>query len=336
MKLRVVALAALLCASSAVSAKKYIPPNPIAQQLPVELTITQQEIAIDTPDNSALASQFGLVGALVGMAVSNEQAKTAEKRAAEVRNLLIDYKFNERFEAAIRAKIATDGISLSPQITVRDTPWDSYSANTQAELQKAKAAGNAPPTGVLLLIAPHYALSYNLQNMYLSMNVQLVNRSVKPNGKFKDKWLWWRRYTFDFPLDPGHGTKADTNVRRWNAIGSAEMQRKLDLAVEQVTDMLVYDFSPEGRAEGLRKVGRKELGKFKDLTTFGRQLRSGEDWYWVRTGKGYLMSIRGVQPLKGDAPWVVEGAPAAAPAGTSIDASPAPATAPAAAETGAK
>ena len=297
MKLSVFATVALLCACTAVSAKNYVPPTPIAAQLPIEVIFSQQEILIDTPDNSGLASQ-GLIGAIIGAVVSNQQAKTAEKRAALVRNLLLDFRFHEHMEAAIRAKIANEAISPFPQIVVRDSPWDFYSANTQDGLQKAVADGNKPPTGLLLSLVPSYALSYGLQVIHVGINARLINRSLNASGKYKDKSIWQRSYCFSFPLPVNPDAKPETNVARWTAIGGPELQRKLELGVEQVTDMLVYDFSTEGRAEGALKVTRKDSSQFKGQVVYGRRLRTGDDWYWTRVGKGYLMAINGTQPLE--------------------------------------
>ncbi|MFT3806320.1 hypothetical protein [Arenimonas sp.] len=330
MKFRVIACMALLCVSSTVSAKKYVLPAPVAQELPVEVTLSQQEIAIDTPDNSAVAGQFGLIGALVGAAISNSQAKTAEERAGQIRNLLIDYRFNEDFERAIRAKIASDGISPSPQLVLRDTVWDAYSANTQAGLKQSEAAGKEPPTGTLMAITPRYALSYTLQEMYVSAFVSILQRTKKPNGKYKDKWMWSRSYRFTIPLNPSYGLKPETNIGRWQAIGGPEMQRMLKIGVEQVTDMIVYDFSAEGRAEAERKVDKKEAGEFKGNKTFGRQVRTSDEWYWLRAGKGYMMTLSGRMPLELDGPATAKpaasvGAEASATAMPSGDAATAPA-----------
>lgn len=323
MNLRVVALLALLCVSSAVSAKKYTMPTPVGANLPVDVVLHQQEIAIDVPDNSAVAGQFGLIGAIVGAAINNAQVSAAEKRAADIRNLLVDFNFNQKMEAAIRAKIASEGISSSPELVFLPSPWDFYNARSNAALKAAADAGAEPRTGLVMNIAPRYALAYTLQSMYVRLSVSLVDRQRKANGKYKEKYLWGRNYSFTFPLESGNGIKAETNAKRWATIGSAEMARMMELGVDQVTDMMVYDFSPEGRAEGAKKV-KKEFGQFKDVKTFGRQIRTSDDWYWVRSGKGYFESIAGIYPLKGALPPnMQEAAGAAAP---TIDAAPAPTT----------
>jgi hypothetical protein len=71
----------------------------------------------------------------------------------------------------------------------------------------------------------------------------------------------------------------------------------LDIGVEQVADMLAYDFSTEGRLEAARKIS-KEYGEFNGQKTVGRQLRSTADWYWLRSGKGYMMTLTGVMPVR--------------------------------------
>lgn len=76
--------------------------------------------------------------------------------------------------------------------------------------------------------------------------------------------------------------------------------------IGQVADMVAYDFSPEGRSEGAVKVRGNESGRFQDLKTFGRPLRTGDAWYWTRTyyrvDESYkIKMIQGIRPLRGPA-----------------------------------
>jgi hypothetical protein len=315
MKFRAMFAAALLCAAStAVEAKKYVLPTPVAQELPVEVMLGQHEIAIDTPDNSALGQQAGLVGALIGMAISNAQAKTAETRVADVRNLLVDYNFNRRFEQALRAKLASEGLSPNPRVTILDTPWDAWLERSGDAMAAADKAGHGPATGIVMKVTPRFALEYTMQAMYVSMGVSLVDRQRKANGKFKEKFLDYRTYRFSIPMDSAFGAKPEINARRWLAVGNTEIARLLDLGIEQTTDMLAYDFSSDGRAEAARKVGKKESAKFRDRTVSGRQLRTGDSWYWTRSRPQVWHSITGTNLIAAEAGGNGLVAPAAASA----------------------
>jgi hypothetical protein len=77
-RLCLLAVLSLSC-FSAQGAKPIAVPVPVAQDLPVELIESQQEIAVSVPQTaSAVGMQFGLIGAIVGSAIQNSQAKKAE------------------------------------------------------------------------------------------------------------------------------------------------------------------------------------------------------------------------------------------------------------------
>lgn len=273
---------ALLCVSAV--AKTPVVAAPISRDLPVELILNQQEIAIDVPTTaSAVGMQFGLIGALIGSAVQNSQAKKAEERVVPLRDMLVEYRFNERMEAAIRAKLASEGLSPNPQLMVRQTPWDAVEANAQ------------PAAMQVLVIAPRYAMSYELQQLTVTLTASLVERTRKSNGKYKAKSVFSRNYTFDFPMVAASG-QGEAALSQWRTLGTVGMSRLLDQGIEQVTDMLAYDFSPAGRAEWTM------TGKGQSATVAGRgypgqQVRQGDGWVWVRVGKGWMHTLQGHRPL---------------------------------------
>ncbi|MBX9402763.1 hypothetical protein K4L06_15745 [Lysobacter sp. BMK333-48F3] len=312
---RVIALAAFACLPlQAVAAKPETLPMPIAQQLPVELVLNQEEMAVVVPDTSAATAQFGLIGALIGSAIENAAVKAGEKRVAEIRNLLLDYRFNQRIEDELREKLASDGISPNPAVEVRKTAWDAASAVDNATL----------PADVLVLV-PTYAMANNFESMTVKLHATMAHRERKPNGKVKVRNRYARTYAFNYPLIKVSGNNADQDAQRWVAMGSAGLAGLLDRGVEQVTDMLAYDFSSEGRAEGLAKVKAEKLS-INGTAVAGRKLRSDKDWLWVRSGNGWMQAINGYQPLSAAPIAAAEApAPAAAPALPAAPADTAPA-----------
>ncbi|KQZ56509.1 hypothetical protein ASD53_13275 [Lysobacter sp. Root559] len=337
MLVRLVASLAALCLSFNALAAKPVPlPMPIAQDLPVELVLSQQEVAIDVPNTaSAMGAQFGLIGALIGSAVQNSQTKTAEKRVADLRNLLLDYRFNERMEQALRARLAGEGFSPNPQVAVMATPWDAASAKDSAKL----------PQDVLVL-TPRYSMSTNLGGLTVRLQASYMHRERKSNGKVKETVRFSRPYTFqynvtDYPSEDG------AIDRRWLAMGPAGVSALIDNGIAQVTDMLAYDFSAAGRAESATKVKNDKI-PFAGNIYRGRSLRATPDQVWVRSGNSWMQSVNGYTTLNAGkmtaaapAPQpVVEAAPAVAPvampaAPAANDAAPAAAGADAGAGAGA-
>ncbi|GAB3359608.1 hypothetical protein [Lysobacter tyrosinilyticus] len=295
-----------------VSAKPAPLPVPLAQDLPVEVVLNQHELAVEVPATAAaVGMQFGLIGALVGSAVQNAQVKKAEERVVPIRNALLDYKFNERVEAALRAKLASEGLSPNPVIKIMATPWDAVDAQQSKQDMPLHA----------MVIVPSYAIDYDFNTLSVSLLAQLVDRTVKPNGKVKTKFLVSRNYAFRFPLA---GALGDDNPQRWAGMGAERLGALLDQGVNQAADMLVHDFSPAGRADREQKI-KKESATVKGMTYPGHAVRQTDEWVWVRTGNGMFATLQGYQPTD---PGVMPAASTetAATANASVPVAPAAAT----------
>ena len=298
-----------------VAAKEPTAPMPVATDLPVELIENQNELAISVPDTAAaVGMQFGLIGALIGAGIQNSQAKHAEEAVVPLRDLLIHYNFNERLEQALRAKLASEGISPNPTLNVMKTPWDAVDA---------EQAKTVPP--LALVLVPHYSVDSNFSQLIVQVTAQVARREVKSNGKIKTRYDFSRIYSYRFPMlgaDDNDGDKS-APVQRWARMGEAGLSQLLDEGIAQVTDMLVYDFSSQGRAEWSQPAkGEVTLG---DETYDGKPIRQGQGWAWVRTGKKWAQSLQGYHPVDGSP---IDGSPIAA-----VAPAPAVAAAPAQPET---
>lgn len=300
-----------------VSAKTKPLPMPLAPELPVEIVMNQHELAVDVPETaSAMGAQFGLIGALIGSAVQNSQVKKAEERAAPIRDQLLAYRFNGNVEAALRARLASEGVSPHPVIKVMQTPWDAADAVQNKQDMPLHA----------MVITPRYSVDAGFGTLSVAMQAQLVDRTVKPNGKVKTRILFSRNYAFRFPL---MGALGEDNPQRWAGLGAAGLAALLDQGINQSVDMLVYDFSPAGRAEWDQKI-KRETATIKGVEYRGRDVRHGEDWVWVRTGGNmFIATLQGYQPTNA-APAAVAPATATVAAGVASEtAEPAPAAVPA-------
>lgn len=297
---RVLVLAALACLPfQTLAAKVETLPMPIAPELPVEIVLHQQEIGVTVPPNAGVA--FGLIGVLVGTAISNAQVANGEKRVAEIRNLLVDYRFNEQMEKALRAKLVNAGISPQPVITVRESLWESVAA-TQAATTAAD----------VFVIVPSYTLSNNFETMSVRLNARMDHREIKANGKPKVRARFSRSYVFNIPMEKVNGSNAEEDAKRWIALGKPGLQTLVDRGIEQVTDMLVYDFSSEGRAESAKKVRGGERASFNGRSYVGRQLRADSESVWTRVGNSWLQSITAYNPISGQPVAAMPSEPAAA------------------------
>lgn len=269
-----------------VSAKPVPLPMPLAQDLPVEIVMIQNELAVDVPDTAnAAGAQFGLIGALVGAGIQNAQVKAAEERVAPLRDLLIEYRFGALVEAALRAKLASEGISPRPAITVMQTQWDAAEAQQNKQAMPLHA----------MVITPRYSIDAGFTRLSVTMTTQVVDRTIKPNGKVKTAYRFTRAYAFHFPMTLMHGT-ADDYMRRWAGMGKARLAAMLDQGVAQSTDMLVYDFSAAGRAAWEQKIKREHV-MLLGADYAGVAVRQSPEWVWMRRGKGAGQTLQGYQPV---------------------------------------
>jgi hypothetical protein len=155
------------------------------------------------------------------------------------------------------------------------------------------------PMGMVLKVGQRHAVPFDLGQMYVFADVVLVERRRKSNGKVKERLLFRRTYYFSTQLQPAFGRDPETNLARWRAIGGTEMGRLLELAMEQVTDMVAYDFSPAGRVEGAQRVGNAARRLVAGEQVYGRVLREEPTWYWTRIAM--YGDIEGRYPLEGKA-----------------------------------
>ena len=276
-------------------------PKPIAPQLPIELVHAQQEIAIDVPTTATgVGAQFGLIGALIGSAVQNAQAKGAEERIVPLRDALVGYDFNAQLEAALRAKLQSDDISPDPQFNVL----------SQAAVAERTEKRQEIPAQALVL-APRYSMDYEMTTLTVKIVATLETRERKSNGKYKYRPQFKHTSALSFPI-----AQPNKTAQPWIALGKSSIVAMLEQGVAQVTDMMAYDFSDAGRAEWDRD-NRKQYVHLKDRGFPGMGIRQEADYVWARTGKFDQQTVQGWYPVDGPvASPVVGPAVAATPAAT--------------------
>jgi hypothetical protein len=261
-----------------------LPPMPVSPELQVELIENQNELGVDVSGAAvAVGMQFGLLGALIGSGIQNAQVKNAEAKVVPLRNLLVEYRFNEKLEETLRARLASEGLSPNPHLTTLKTPWDAVDAGHAKDV----------PLDALVLV-PRYSMDSDFSQLSVQLNAQLVQRKIKPDGKVKTAMSLSRAYAFQFSM---RKTAPENPVQRWTTLGSDQLGKYLDEGIEQLVDMLVYDFSAEGRKEWMASAGNKDFVRVKGIGFPGIEVRKGDDWAWARVGKKRLSRLQGYHPI---------------------------------------
>ncbi|HEY2344716.1 MAG TPA: hypothetical protein VGH80_02410 [Xanthomonadaceae bacterium] len=278
-----VGLIALAFGATTASASAPELPVPLGQDLPVEIVMNQQELEVDVSQTAAAVGvQFGLLGALVGSAIQNEQQKAGEQRVVPLRDMLIHYSFNDRLEQALRAKLPSDGISANPHFIVMKTAWDAVDA------QNSK---NVPLHA--MVITPRYSVDSDLGRLNVQLTVAIVDREIRDDGKVKSRYQFSRLYGMHFPLVK---EKSVENLARWQAMGAGRLQAMLDEGIAQVADVLVHDMSADGRKEWAMDGDAEDVA-VKGETLHGHVIRQTTDLAWVRSGWRRAQTVQGIEPV---------------------------------------
>lgn len=275
-----VSIFAALFAVSAHAAKPLTQPMPLGENLAVEVVLNQQEVGVDVSATNAMAAGGGLLGALIVAGVDNARTKNAEERIVPIRDLLIAYKFNDAFERELRAKLPSEGISTTPVFVVQNTSLGAIDA--QNNHQSASRA---------FVLTPRYAFDNRFDQMTVRITAQMIERQPKSNGKTKVAIGFSRAYTFQFSL-PETSDKPEENVAAWTAFGGDALVAMLDEGVRQSIDMLVFDFSAEGRAQW-ENFDRKASVRLAGRSYPGLKVRETPEWVWTRVGKGWMQAVNG-------------------------------------------
>ncbi|WP_254458709.1 hypothetical protein [Xanthomonas sacchari] len=269
----------VFCASS--MARDNALPLPLAPDMPVEVELTQQELAIDVSSTAMqMGMQFGLVGALIGTAVQNSQNKNAEAAVLPLRNMMVGYDFETPLMGSLQRRLPGSGIADRPVLTIVHAPW------------QARQDLDAMPKHVLV-IRPRYAMGDAMGTAYVLLNVAIEDREIK-NGKVKTRFLFSRPYavrsSFQFPT-PGES-------KPWLELGAARMGGLIDQSIDQAVAMMVYDFSAEGRQQWGQKIkGKSDIAGH---SVSGRIERRYGGVVWVRAGNPRFQAITGYQSLRSD------------------------------------
>ena len=290
--------------------------------------LAQQELAYEIPatGQAVSAGVGGLLGMWIGNSIDKSNVEKGESRIGAIRNLLVDYPANARLEAELRAKLPVAGLSPAPRITVCTTPG--------GVIPMLPVGCSTEPADGVLVITPSLSMDSKFENLTVKLDAQRINRTLRSNGKPKVKLVDAFLYKYRFPIEHAPDNEPEQNALLWTQLGDGALPAMLDFGIVQVTDMVVYDFSSEGRAE--RLIPKRGSTAFGGKSFDGQQVRVGDHWVWTRMGKSYGNALHGYYPVSATARPMPAPTPAqaetatAAPLETGGEQAPEPASAPAA------
>lgn len=289
-----VAFATNVLAADSTSPRPFYPPTfavvkpqpmPLGDRLPIEIVLGQQEMGVDVSTTGAAVAGAvvgGLIGGLISAGIANAQVKAAEERVVPLRDTMIAYDFSRRVDAELRGKLASEGISMNPEITSMTTTWDAIDAQN----------ANRLPSHAMV-IYPRYSIDSKFARLRVQLLVQIVDRKVSSKGKVKSKPSFSRLYAFNYDIEDGN---LDDNIGQWTSLGGEGMATLVDRGITQTVDMLVHDFSPQGRAEWKRRAAKQQSVKIRGERHSGFPVRETDDYVWVRSGSK-TQFFEGFQPI---------------------------------------
>jgi hypothetical protein len=287
---RILLAALALLSLSPAFAKEQVPFH-LGTTLPIDIVLTQTQLAVELPDQGA--GRLDVTDALAWVIV-DAQLDRARQRALPLRDVLSSYDFGGSLEKALRARLPADGLATAPEIA----------AVHGARFSQA-------PEGGALLLYPTLVASRNFERITVRMTAIYLYRTVDKKGRESRNARFGRDYSYALVLPHASGNSASEDAKRWAGLGAAELTALLDKAAGEVVEMLAYDFSPAGRLEFEKPMAGDATTRFAGKEYGARALRRTDRSIWLRYGKASDRKIEGLF-LVGDRPELTAPAPAAA------------------------
>ncbi len=213
-------------------------------------------------------------------------AQDDEARVASVRESLQSAKLDEEYRQVILANMGQ--IAPAANVSVVEKAW-----TDEETYNRTRDSG-----GMYFVMWPFHGFQLKLQGVGAWLDVDVMRVEKTANGKFRQTVLRSHRLQFVNAFENLRNGASTMTARVWMAMPPAEVEAMLRDSIEQVRQMLVYEFSAEGLAEHDREV-KGEKFEYRGMTAKARQLRQGEGWLWYRTSLfSYLMGERFIPEAK--------------------------------------
>lgn len=298
-----VALALLLLAGCATPYRNALP-SAAAPQLANTagvVAVAQHEIGTSiNSSNMAGAMGGGLLFALVDAAANSSSAKKSEKFAADLRQALLDFSFEQNTAEVLGKRFAAGNpgpVALSTVIAAQDK-----TGNDLAELV-APAKGDA-----VLVVFAKYFLDPQFTTVVVSADVAVVAKSPalqtlatkQRYGKSEVPVLYRNGFQTTWPMPAGEqpaDNKRENNVAAWAADNGRAARAALLSAAGEIAAMLQWDLGQPAKSDykPADKNSRTNMIVYFDgahLAMRGALVHSENGRIWVQNVDGRLYGQR--------------------------------------------
>lgn len=242
-------LTAFLSATTAHAKNPKDLPTPIVSSVPMELRIIQQEIYVEVPNNGAGAAIVigGVLGVLAGAAINKATVAGAEKRVADIRNQLIDYNFQQRFDAAFREKANLTSLHQNQEIKLFHTTYAADANDKTASIGKN-----------VLVIQPSYLINNKFDQVSVRIAVWLMDREIKSNGKIKTTVTNMRNFKYVVLLDSNEKANKTETAKAVAELGTEQLVMMIDRSIDGAIELFNLSMTADVKAK-LAKGGKVRL-----------------------------------------------------------------------------
>lgn len=210
---------------------------------PIDLDVSQQEVAVEAAQTNPMAAGGGLLGVLIVSAVDKNRNQKAEDAVTELRDLLIDYPFGARFEQLLVESRVLETLSTDGPVSVLMQPRADYKT--------------VPLAGKTFLVKPRVEFSNDLSNL----NVMLLVAGQVPDEKGRPgKGSFVQIYQYVHPLSaPESGKKREDYAAVWLGYGKERLAGMIESGLRVSIEMLRAD-----SVEGTRPLSETRI-RVEDL-----------------------------------------------------------------------
>lgn len=248
-KLAAIGLSAVLSACAGTPMNQAMPPDLLAGDKTTQVlsAVSQSEMQahIAVQDSSALAGQFGLIGALVGAAidsgVNSSRTEAANERLAAIRDALIDFDFTQYYFDHLHANV--DNAALGAVVFSRASEFtDAYYYRRTQD----------PGVQYTLFLNGDYYLSADFSAIQVGIRALLVDNATIADRKGKSgrppqleiaDAAYRSTILAEFVLDAHQTDDPAANATRWAEQGATLARTALERGVVLATEVLEMDLT---------------------------------------------------------------------------------------------
>lgn len=288
--------ALVLLAGCSTPYRNALAPDAARQMQNTSGVIAMHQHEIDTsinPSNLTAAAGGGLLWAIIDAAANAHSAKKTENFAADLRQALLDYKFESDALAALTGRFDQgEGVRLATVVVSADTTVDDL----------ARLVADAPGDAVAVLFV-HHLLDPGFTRVVVTANVLVCAKSAalrplakeQTIGRTKTALLYRNAFqsSWDLPSDLRPAvTKRENMIVAWATDQGRPVREVLPNACQEIAAMLQWDLSlPAQKSYTERGAPRRPVASYgQSAATFvqGYSAKTEKGRTWVRTVDGRL------------------------------------------------